>query len=459
MVRSVGILLLAALLLMVIPVQARDDAKESKIFPFPINQVTLDNGLKVIGIPFDSPGIVAYYTVVRTGSRNEIEQGKSGFAHFFEHMMFRGTEKYSKDKFNDVLKSMGADNNAYTSDDETIYHTMASADALETIMDIESDRFMNLKYTEEDFKTEAGAILGEYNKSSSSPFNTIDEKLREAAFQQHTYKHTTIGFIADINDMPNQYQYSLEFFKRWYRPDNCVVVVVGDVQQEKLVELAKKYYSSWKPGAAQIEIPQEPAQKEEKFVQVPWKAKTLPILTVAYHGPAFSDKDIDMPAMDLLSQVVFGQTSDIYKELVVEKQLVEFIEGGNEDHRDPYLFTIFTRIKDVKDIDAVRDRMYAALEEAKTKPVSAERLADIKSHMKYQYAMGLDNPNSVADGISHYIYLTGDPESVNRVYALYDKVTPEDIMAVAKKYFTKENRTVLLLTQAEQSKSGQEMKQ
>ncbi|MBI1804313.1 MAG: insulinase family protein [Ignavibacteriae bacterium] len=459
MIRSLRILLLTLLPLAYVAAQAKGDAAESKIFPFPINQVTLDNGLKIVSIPFDSPGIVAYYTVVRTGSRNEIEPGKSGFAHFFEHMMFRGTEKYSKDKFNDVLKSIGADNNAYTSDDETVYHTMASADALETIMDLESDRFMNLKYTEEDFKTEAGAILGEYNKSSSSPFNTIDEKLRDAAFGKHTYQHTTIGFLKDIQDMPNQYQYSLEFFKRWYRPENCVVVIVGDFDQQKLIDLAKKYYSNWKPGVAQIEIPQEPAQKGEVFIQVPWKAKTLPILTVAYHGPAFSDKDIDMPAMDLFSQVVFGQTSDLYKELVVEKQLVEFIEGSNEDHRDPYLFTIFTRIKDPKNIDLVRDRIYAALDEARTKPVSAERLADIKSHMKYQYAMGLDNPNSVANGISHYIYLTGDPESVNRIYALYDKVTPDDIMAVAKKYFAKENRTVVLLTQADQSKSGQEVKQ
>ncbi len=459
MTRSLGILLVVALPLAFVMAQSQSGTSESKIFPFPINQVTLDNGLKIVSIPFDSPGIVAYYTVVRTGSRNEIELGKSGFAHFFEHMMFRGTEKYSKDKFNEVLKSMGADNNAYTSDDETIYHTMASADALETIMDLESDRFMNLKYTEEDFKTEAGAIMGEYNKSSSSPFNTIDEKLREVAFQNHTYKHTTIGFLKDIQDMPNQYQYSLEFFKRWYRPDNCVVVVVGDFNQDKLIAFATKYYSGWKPGVAQIAIPQETPQAGEKFLQVPWKAKTLPILTVAYHGPAFSDKDIDMPAMDLFSQVVFGQTSEIYKELVVEKQLVEFVDGSNEDHRDPFLFTIFTRIKDPRNIELVRDRIYAALDDARTKVVSAERLSDIKSHLKYQYAMGLDNPNSVANSISHYIYLTGDPESVNRVYALYDKVTPENIMAVAKKYFAKENRTVVLLTQADQSKAGQEVKQ
>ena len=450
MFRMTGILLLLCLPVTLVLARGPKKAKESKIFPYPIHQVTLDNGLKIVSIPFDSPGIVAYYTVVRTGSRNETEPGKSGFAHFFEHMMFRGTEKYSKDKFNDVLKSIGADNNAFTSDDETVYHTLASSDALESIMDIESDRFMNLKYSEEDFKTESGAILGEYNKNFSNPFQTIEEKMREAAFQVHTYKHTTIGFLKDIQDMPNQYAYSLKFFDRWYRPENCVVVVVGDFNQDKLIALAKQYYGGWKRGTYTLDIPPEPSQPEEKVVNLPWKAKTLPILSIGYHGPAFSDKEIDMPAMDVLSQVVFSQTSDLYRKLVVEDQLVEFIGGSQSDNRDPALFQVATRIKDPKNIDKVRDAVYAALEEVKTKPVSTKRLVSIKSYMKYQYAMGLNNANNIAGSISHYIELTGDPESVNRLYTLYDKVTPKDIMTVANKYLTKNNRTVVLLTQQEE---------
>ena len=446
MLRLTGALLLT---IAVVSLCLAGDPTSSKVFPYEMHQLTLDNGLKVISIPFDSPGIVAYYTVVRTGSRNEVEPGKSGFAHFFEHMMFRGTEKYPKDKFNAILKCMGADNNAYTSDDQTVYHTVASADALETMMDIESDRFKNLKYTEEDFKTEAGSILGEYNKSSSNPFQTIDERLREVAFEQHTYRHTTIGFLKDIEDMPNQYQYSLTFFDRWYRPENCVVLIVGDVHPEQVDALAKKYYSDWKRGSFKLDTPVEPAQKEEKSATISWKAKTLPILTIAYHGPAFSDSRMENAALDLLSQVVFSQTSDLYRSLVVEQQLVEFVEGGNDDHRDPFLFSIFTRIKDPKNIDAVRDAIYAALEDAKTKPVSAERLASIKSHLKYDYAMSLNSPDPVANSLSRYIELTGDPESVNRIYAMYDQVTPQDIMEAAKKYFTKNNRTVLVLTQEE----------
>ncbi len=186
------------------PIQSID------IFPYPVAKTVLENGLTVLTIPFDSPGLVAYYTVVRTGSRNEIEAGHSGFAHFFEHCMFRGTVKYPADKYNDILKRLGADSNAFTTDDWTCYHVVASSDALETIADIESDRFMNLKYSEEAFKTEAGAILGEYNKNYSVPFQSMFEELQNTAFTTHTYKHTTMGFLADIKDMPNQYQVQLE---------------------------------------------------------------------------------------------------------------------------------------------------------------------------------------------------------------------------------------------------------
>ena len=428
---------------------ARQD--DGKVFPFPINQITLDNGLKIVSIPFDSPGIIAYYTVVRTGSRNEIEPGKSGFAHFFEHMMFRGTEKYSAEKFNEMLKAIGADNNANTSDDRTVYHTLASADALETIMDMESDRFMNLKYSEADFRTEAGAILGEYNKNYSSPFMTIFEKMREAAYDKHTYKHTTMGFLKDIEDMPNQYQYSLEFFDRWYRPENCVVVVVGDFNQERLVALAKQYYGPWKRGTYKLDVPAEPPQTQEKTINLPWKAKTLPVVAMGYHGPAFSDNSKDMPAMDLLSQLLFSPTSDLFRKLVVEQQLVEFVQGSQGDSRDPGLFQIFTRVKDPKNIELVRSEIEKAIEDAKVTPIPEERLKAIKSYLRYQYAMGLDNPNSVANSIGHYIMLTGDPESVNRVYRLYEQITPEDIMGVAKKYMTSTNRTTVILKQEESS--------
>ena len=161
-------------------------AAPGDIFPYQVSQTTLANGLKVVAIPYDSPGTVAYYLVVRTGSRDEVEAGHSGFAHFFEHMMFRGTDKYPSEKYNDLLKKMGADSNASTTDDATTYHIVGPSSELTTMMDMESDRFKGLKYSEDGFRTESLAVLGEYNKGVSNPVQPMFEKLRDLAFEKHT---------------------------------------------------------------------------------------------------------------------------------------------------------------------------------------------------------------------------------------------------------------------------------
>src|SRR3974377_2379537 len=167
------------------PAPGHGQVERQPILPCPIQKTTLDNGLSVISVPFDSPGIIAYYTVVRTGSRNEVEKGLSGFAHFFEHMMFRGPEKYPQQKYNDVLKSLGADSNAFTTDDWTCYHMTIPASALATAVAIEADRFQNLKYDEPSFQKEARAVLGEDNKEVSNPLLKLDETMQNTAFTTH----------------------------------------------------------------------------------------------------------------------------------------------------------------------------------------------------------------------------------------------------------------------------------
>src|SRR5688500_6890759 len=204
------------------------------ILPFKAAEKTLPNGLKVIVVPTGFPNIVSLQIPVQTGSRNEVEPGKSGFAHFFEHMMFRGTPTLSNDEYTAIITKAGARQNAYTSDDLTNYHVTFSKDDLEKMLEIEADRFQNLSYSEEAFKTEARAVLGEYNKNSANPIRKIYEVQRDAAYTTHTYKHTTMGFIKDIEDMPNQYAYSKVFFDRWYRPERTTVIVAGDVDPAKV---------------------------------------------------------------------------------------------------------------------------------------------------------------------------------------------------------------------------------
>jgi zinc protease len=422
------------------------DAMAKDVFPFAVTSRTLDNGLRVVMVPFDSPGIVAYYTIVRAGSRNEVEPGKSGFAHFFEHMMFRGTDRYSADDFNAVFRQLGSDPNAFTSDDITVYHALVSKDGVEKIIDVESDRFMNLKYSESDFKQESKAVLGEYNKNYSDPENKLYEKSRETAYSTHTYKHTTMGFLADIEDMPNQFAYSREFFQRYYTPSNCVVLLVGDFDVEGTFGLIKKYYSPWKVPASDVKVPAEPEQTAARSAHVDWNNATLPYVCVSFKIPAFDAKTKDSAALDLLSSLLFDETSPLYQELVIRDQKVEELSVYSPYRRDPGLFMVFAKVKDASQLEAVRERIYQTTEEAAKTAVDAKRLADVKSNVRYSFAMSLDTARSVAGHMTRIIGLTGDPASLNELYRRYDEVNADDLKRVAGAYLTRARSTEVTLT-------------
>ena len=421
------------------------NANDEKILPYPIYQAKLANGLNVVTVPFDSPGLAAFYIVVRVGSRNEVEPGVTGFAHFFEHMMFRGTDKYPREKYNEVLKMTGAGANANTSLDRTIYHMTGNADYLEQMFELESDRFMNLHYSEHDFKTEAGAVKGEYTKNYASPYQQLYENLLNTAFDVHTYKHTTMGFFKDIVDMPNQYEYSIKFFNRFYRPEYSTIVVVGDINSEKVNELAEKYFGKWERGNYSVEIPIEPEQKEERSFHLK-DGSIPPYMSMNYKGPAFSDTKIDMPALDVLNTLLFSENSKLYKKLVVEEQKLRFLGGGAMDSRDPYLITIQASFINKDDFQYVRDEITKAINDIKENGVDLKLLDETKSNLKYSYAMNIDNPDAIANSLSHYIYLTGDPESLNRLYALYDKVTVDDIKMVVNKYYLDSGLTIATIS-------------
>jgi len=414
-------------------------------FPFPTTEKTLPNGLRAYVVEMDTPGLVAYYSIVRAGSRNEVEPGKSGFAHFFEHMMFRGTERFSEDKYNDMLKAIGADSNAYTSDDLTVYHILAGKDALPTIVDIESDRFQHLKYAEAEFQKEARAVLGEYNKSASSPFQKLHEALMNAAFTTHTYKHTTIGFLKDIEDMPNQFAYSRQFFDRYYRPDNVVVVVVGDVKPAEVFPLVEKHYGPWKKGPARPKVPVEPPQKAEQRVTVDWSGPALPEIFMGFHTPAFSTTSLDGPALDVLAELLFSERAALYKRLVIEQQKVESLQGGNDAHVDPNLFYVLARVKKAADVPAVEKAIEQEIARVAKEGVDAKTLSEVLSHIRYGFARRLDTADRAANTAAEMVALTGRVEALNEVQALYPRVTSDDVKRVAKAYFGAHNRTVVTL--------------
>ena len=439
-------LMLCGLLAVATAAGAAEKAASGDVFPFKVHKTTLENGMRVVVIPYDSPGTVAYYAVVRTGSRDEVEPGHSGFAHFFEHMMFRGTEKYSKDAYNDVLKRLGADSNAYTSDDETVYHIVGPASQLAMMMDIESDRFKNLKYDEDAFRTEALAVLGEYNKNVSNPVQPLYEKVRDLAFQKHTYKHTTMGFVEDIKAMPGYYDYSLKFFERFYRPENVTLVLVGDVQPQQAVEMTRKYYGDWKKGYKAPEVPVEPPQTERKTGHIDWPNPIRPHVAMAYHIPAFSATSSDSAALDLIEQLLFAESAPLYQELVVKNQWVDFISGSPSLSRDPSLFLIFSRVKSEDLIPKVKETVDRYVKQLQSEPVDPKRLDRIKSHMRYGFALGLSTPGSVANQTASAIAVAGDVDAINQRFAQYQKVTPADIQRVARETFQTQKETMVTLS-------------
>jgi len=424
---------------------AQEASQVNDIIPFPTTTKTLDNGLEVIVMPMPSDGLVAFWSIVRTGSRDEYEPGRSGFAHFFEHMMFRGTERYPPARYLEVTTRIGADANAYTTDDHTAYHLSLSKEDLEQVLDIESDRFQNLSYSEPAFQTEAGAVYGEYRKSRTDPEFALEEQLMATAFEKHTYGHTTMGFERDIAAMPKMYDYSRSFFARYYRPENTVLFVSGDVTPDRVLPLVEKYYGGWKRGYVAPQIPAEPEQRAERRVDVKFDGQTLPVIAVAYKLPAFAPADRTRVAADLLTDLSFGETSDTYRRLVLEEQVVEDISAYAHDRRDPYLLTIDARVKDPAKVDYVLGAIDAAVAAAIASPPDAARLAALKQRLKYGFLMGLQTPESVAARLAQYIALTGDLDGVRTLYSTYAAVTPEDVQRAAQTYLVSAHRTVGVL--------------
>jgi zinc protease len=423
-------------------------ADGGQAFPFPVTEKTLANGLRVYVVGYDSPGLVAFYSVVRTGSRNEVEPGKSGFAHFFEHMMFHGTEKYSLDAYNAVIKEMGADSNAFTSDDLTVYHILAGKKALPRVVEIESDRFQHLTYQEPDFQKEARAVLGEYNKNASNPIQKMVETLYDHAFTTHTYKHTTMGFLKDIENMPHEMAYSRQFFDRYYRPENVVLLVVGDAEPQEVFKLVEQYYGGWKPGGAHPTVPVEPPQKKEQRADLTWPGPTLPMLIEGYHTPGFSTTNVDLPTLDVLAELLFAERAPLYKKLVIKEQKVESLSGSNDAHVDPNLFTVFARIKNPADVGYVEKAIQEEMARIAKEGVDDKTLRDVLSHVKYAFAGELSTADKTATTAAEFVALTGRLESINEYFALYDKVTSADVKRVAAAYFQPQNRTVVTLKAA-----------
>jgi zinc protease len=438
----------AAALIAMAPVQfaaAQGPSAGNRVFPFPYETVELKNGFRAYLVKAGAPGQIAYVSFVRTGSRDEVEPGKSGFAHFFEHMMFRGTEKYPN--FDAETTKMGAFRNASTWADQTAYYIVANTEYLEKIIDIESDRFMNLKYAEPDFRTEAGAILGEYQQGAREPARWLNEKVREAAFEKHTYRHTTIGFEADVRGMPGAYEYSKSFYERFYRPENVVLVIAGDFDFAQAKTLIERYYSGWKPGYQAPAIEPEPAQTAPRDRTAVYPGRTLPILSINYKAPAWDPSDRTGAALEVLGQVAFGANSAIYRKLVLQERRVQSLGPAFGRARDPYLVSVQAMVANPADTKAVEAEIMGEVQKFHSTLVDAKQLAATKSAIKYSFLMGMETAQDVAFALMQTVIATGRLEPIEEYFRTLDAVTPEDVRAAARKYLVDSGRTTITMVQ------------
>ncbi|HSZ83207.1 MAG TPA: insulinase family protein, partial [Polyangia bacterium] len=309
-------------------------------------------------------------------------------------------------------------------------------------------RFQHLTYKEPEFQKEARAVLGEYNKNASNPIEKMTEVLYDNAYTTHTYKHTTMGFVKDIENMPNEMAYSRGFFDRYYRPENVVLLVVGDADPDATFALVEKAYGGWKAGSARPKVPTEPVQTKEKRVALTWPSATLPMILAGYHVPAFSTTNVDLPALDVLAELLFAERAPLYKRLVIKEQKAESISGSADPHVDPNLFSILARVKKPEDVAYVEKVINEEIARVAKEGVDEKTLSEVLSHVKYGFAAQLSTADKSATTAAMFVALTGDLASINAYFALYDQVTPADVKRVAQKYFAATNRTTVTLRTA-----------
>jgi len=452
-------LALASLAVLLAPTGVFADGDASAVFNAPPTVDHLPNGLTVVTVPAESPGIVAYYTLMRVGSRDEIEAGHSGYAHLFEHMMFRGTEEVPQEEYERRIQSYGADNNAYTTRDFTLYTVTTPVASLADVVALEADRFQHLSYDDDAYRTETGAVAGEYAKNASNPFMRMWETLSEMAFTRHTYGHTTMGYLRDVCAMPGEAAYSREFFQRFYTPDNATIIVAGDVDHDRVLELVRAQYGSWRGHRARTRVRSEPEPRRGARRDLTWTGTTPPRLFIGYRVPAFEGGGSarsrarsmrQTAALQVVHGLVFGDSSPLHRRLVVDEQKVlELSSWADEFNRDPGLFVVSSTLKPGTGFDEVIAPAQAALDAVAGGEVDAARLDAVRSHIRYSMLMGLDTPSKMADRVAQMIAVGGDPEALDRYLDALAHVSAEDVQHAARDFLTERRRFVVTLSPGE----------
>jgi zinc protease len=412
----------------------------------PVHEFTLDNGLKILVKQDKRAPVVVSQLWYKVGSSYE-HGGITGVSHVVEHMMFKGTTKYPTGEFNRIIGENGAEDNAFTSLDYTAYYQVLASDRLEVAMELESDRVRGLTLPPEEFKKEIKVVQEERRwRTEDSPNALTYEQFMATAFMNSPYHNPVIGWMTDLENL--KVEDLRAWYERWYAPNNAVLVVVGDVEPDKVFELAKKYYAPLKPSDLPTIKPQtEAPQKGLRTIQVKAPAE-VPYIMLGYKTPALvtaKPEDTWEPyALEVLASILDGGSSSrLTRELVRGKELVSSAGAWySGDGRLPNLLVLAgTPAKDIK-IDTVKTELLAQVERLRKELVSTDELARVKAQV-------IAGEIYQRDSIQHQATVLGSLETVGLGYKMMDEyvdkvlaITPGQIQTVAQKYLVEDQLTV-----------------
>jgi len=400
---------------------------------------TLKNGMKIMVLEDHSIPNANMYLFWKVGSRNEYP-GITGLSHFFEHMMFNGSKKYGPKMFDRTMEAAGGSNNAYTTENLTVYTDWFPISAIETIFDLEADRIADLALDPKMVESERGVVLSERSTGlENSNFRNISEQVKGAAFLAHPYRWPVIGYESDIKN------WSIEdlqaYFDSYYAPNNAVVVISGDVNLVQIKNLATKYFepivSKATPRAIHTE---EPEQIGQKRVTVEKQVST-PNIMLAYHVP--ETKHEDYYALDLLSAILSdGNSSRLYSKLVDQSQLATSAFSYMPESIDPNLFYFYAVASPEVAPETLEKEMVQVIETIVLEGVAEKELQKVKNQKLVALYNTLETIDGKSNTLGTYELYFGDYKKMFEAPAAYEKVTADDIKRVAQKYFNKKNSTV-----------------
>jgi len=412
-----------------------------------IHTFTLENGMKFFVLEDHSIPNANMYIFWKVGSRNEVP-GITGLSHFFEHMMFNGAKKYGPKEFDRVMEANGGANNAYTSENNTVYTDFFPSSAVEVIFDLEADRIGHLALADSMVESERGVVLSERSMYlNNSNWFKLNEQVLAVAFMAHPYRWSVIGYESDIKnwskaDLQN-------YFNTYYAPNNGIVVMVGDIKVNQIKKLAKQYFESIPPQEPPRPVhTTEPKQLGEKRLYVK-KDVSSPNVMIAYHVPETKHKDYY--AVDLLNSILSeGKSSRLYTALIDEKQLAVAVQTYYPLAFDPTLFYVYAICnKDVHE-DTLEKAIYEEINKIIKNGVTEKEIQKVKNRKLVDFYHNMEQIDGKADMIGTYELYFGDYMLLFNAPDEYKKVTVEDIKQVAQKYLIKTNRTVGILKKGEE---------